>query len=526
MSGSANFHAKISPSGLERTMACHASVHLTEEHYLDVVVNSLRQYKKLLPYLVNEVPEEEWSQQERLVVPIVRDIFRKAGSRQGTPEERTVWHEEVKKLGPETQKMIEQNAGSIAAREGTRAHDFAEKILLGKMDPNDLPDEFFDGVMSYVDHCREISARDPDDVERIEFVIPIFYDKDSTCTSDFVKILGDRDRIVVRDLKYGKGKFVTAERNPQLATYARSTVENLEDQDEFDLHDGTIIDMGIVQPRNNEGEPGKENDKYVRTWEVSYRELKAFTEEIRKDAKAIQSGSMKYGPSEDTCRWCPVKELCQKSYFVAFDAVPGGAKEATSFFNALPDYSKHAKSVEKYQALPPTERAGIQGFDTMEIDELVTLWKARKSLVRMAEDLDDYLTFLVEGGLEHPELKLVEGRAPNPYIEDEEAFAAFLLDKGFPEEEIFQRKVVGITGARKLFGEKIKPLARNKASGVFDEKLKEEFESQLCRKSPSPSLALNSDKRKEVKKPIDFFQDLTQSISNGDGKAPQPQDIT
>lgn len=526
MSGSANFHAKVSPSGLERTRACHASVHLTEKHYLDVVVNSLRQYKRLLPYLVNEVPEEEWSKAERKVVPIVREIFRKAASRQGTPDERTIWHDEVKKLSPKVQTMIEQNAGSVAAREGTRAHDFAEKILLGKMDPKDLPNEFFDGVMAYVDHCREISARDPDDAERIEFVIPIFYNKEATCTSDFVKILGDRDRVVIRDLKYGKGKFVKAEFNDQLATYARSTVEYLEEEDELVLHDGTIIDMGIVQPRNNEGEAGKEGDKYVRTWEVSYRELKAFTDEIQKDTDAIAAGSMKFGPSEDVCRWCPVKELCQKSYYVAFDAIPGGAKEAGDFFKALPDYKDHAKSVAAYEALPPTERAEIQGFDTMDIDELVALWKARKALVRMAEDLDDYLTFLVEGGLEHPELKLVDGRPPNPYIEDEEAFAAFLLDKGFPKEEVFETKVVGITSARKLLGESIKPLKRNIAAGVFDEKLKDEFEAHLSRKSPTPSLALISDKRKEIKKPVDFFQDLDQSLPAADGKPPKPQDIT
>ena len=520
MSGSANFHAKVAPSGLERTRACHASVQLTQEHYLDVVVNSLRQYKQLIPYMVKEVPMKEWSKQERKVIPLVREIFKTAASVQSTPAERTVWHDEVKKLDAKTQKVIEQNAGSVAAREGTRAHDFAEAILIGKMKPEELPDEFYDGVMMYVEHCWDLHDRDPEDVERVELVIPIYYDHQSTCTSDYVKILGNRDRIIIRDLKYGKGKFVVAERNPQLATYAMSTVEYLEGEDEFAVHDGTMIDMGIVQPRNNEG------DSHIRTWVISYRDLKAFCAEIQDDVKQIFSGSMKFGPSQDVCRWCPVKELCEKSYYNVFEGIPGGARKAKEFFEALPNPKDHAKTIKAYDALPPAERAAAQGFDTMDIDELIALWKVRKDLARMADDLDDYLTFLVEGGLDHPDLKLVDGRAPNPYIADEEAFAAFLLDQGYKKEEIYKTEVVGITAARKLFGDRIKKLVRSVNSGEYDPELEKEFNSFLLRHRSTPSLALSSDKREEVKKKVDFFQNLDEAHPDEDGNPPPPQDIT
>ena len=235
---------------------------------------------------------------------------------------------------------------------------------------------------------------------------------------------------------------------------------------------------------------------------------------------------MKFGPSEDVCRWCPVKNQCEKSYFNVYQGIPGGPKKAEDFFKKLPDYTEHAKSVEKYKALTPMKRGMVQGFDKMEIDALVALWKARKSLVRMAEDLDDYLTFLVEGGLEHPDLKLVDGRPPNPYIGDEEAFAAFLLDRGFSEEEVYDTKVVGITKAKKLLGEAIKPLVRNKTSGVYDANLEEEFKSYLKRNSGSPSLALSSDKRKEVKKKVDFFQKLDEDLPDENGNPPAPRDIT
>lgn len=520
MSGSANLHAKLAPSALERTMKCHASVHLTEKFYDDVVVDSLRGYKYLLPYLVKEVPAEEWSKSERKVIPIVRKIFKLAAGHEGTPKERTVWHEEIKKLSPTMKKLIEQNSGSVAAREGTRAHDFAEKILIGEMSPEDLPDDFYDGVMMYVDHCLDLHHKDPDDVQRVELVIPIFYDSQSTCTADYVKILGDRDRIIIRDLKYGKGKYVVAERNPQLTTYALSVAKYLEQEDEFALHPGTIIDVGIVQPRNNEG------PSHIRNWEMSYRDLAKYGEEIQAEAQAIFGGSMKFGPSDDACRWCPVKNLCEKKYDAVYEQLPGGKPEASKFFSALPNYKDHAKSEAKYKALPPMERASIQGFDTMEVDDLVKLWKVRKQLVNMATDLDDYLKFLVEGGLEHEELKLVDGRAPNPFIGDKEAFAAFLLDQGYEKEEVYKTEVVGITQARKLFGEAIKPLVKNKNSGIFDEELKEQFESYLSRQEATPSLAHSSDKRKPVKKKVDFFKNLDEDLGDEDGKPAPPKNIT
>lgn len=124
---------------------------------------------------------------------------------------------------------------SSYALEGTEAHELSEKILHQWVkDDYTLEDEFlhslregreemFDYVMQYVYACvEEAMAFDATPTIRIEQRLTFNEDMKMFGTADFIATgtVGGVPTGVIVDLKYGKGKKVKTEDNPQLAYYA------------------------------------------------------------------------------------------------------------------------------------------------------------------------------------------------------------------------------------------------------------------------------------------------------------------
>jgi hypothetical protein len=239
------------------------------------------------------------------------------------------------------------DSGSREADEGTQAHDYAAEILMGKLAPMDLPEDFRDPVLSYTDHCNglapqgeltnlkecldeaELGFDPPTHAVFVEEQIPLFYQPEQTGTADFIAVTPDR--VYVRDLKYGMGVLVTSQDNTQLAIYAHSVILHLDSA--YTFSDDMIVDIAIVQPRHREANG-------VPTWEITVGDLRTFCGEI--DYRAIQArtaadrvrerigatgadvscaqileaapGSV-FAPSEGdegACRWCKCKAFCEK----------------------------------------------------------------------------------------------------------------------------------------------------------------------------------------------------------------------
>lgn len=74
-------------------------------------------------------------------------------------------------------------------------------------------------------------------------------------TVDFALIT--EEKIIIRDLKYGAGVLVEAEGNTQLAIYAMSIIKELQDEGFYSFAPDTAISLGIVQPRYRGDEPVK-----------------------------------------------------------------------------------------------------------------------------------------------------------------------------------------------------------------------------------------------------------------------------
>lgn len=160
-----------------------------------------------------------------------------------------------------------KSRSSSYAEEGTAAHQLGEKCLRNNVDAVDflgghvniktgtigrdeqsgpgifgVDEEMAEGVQMYVDECRlymgdgwewEIEARlDLRHIPEMEFG-----------TGDFVAYHPGKKLLVVRDLKYGKGKVVEVVDNLQALIYAEGTAKR------YHNRGLECIDIGIVQPR-------------------------------------------------------------------------------------------------------------------------------------------------------------------------------------------------------------------------------------------------------------------------------------
>jgi hypothetical protein len=219
---------------------------------------------------------------------------------------------------------------SVYAQEGTRAHEYAERILRAWIDRgrpksfpgySDLRDLFpgseheeafspqgdvgsgfsmLDYVMTYVNLCMdEAEVFDPPGPAiRIEQRLVLDEGMGMFGTADFLATGTMRGKAVgvIVDLKYGKGKKVKTENNPQLAYYAvallKSSKKPLEE-----------IKVRVVQPRIDEF--------YSERW-YTRRELKAWEEQFILGAEnaQLQGSRPRFLLEGPWCFFCPARKVC------------------------------------------------------------------------------------------------------------------------------------------------------------------------------------------------------------------------
>jgi hypothetical protein len=202
----------------------------------------------------------------------------------------------------------EKEVDSKYAIEGKEAHAAAEKYIkdyTSGIVPMPLDKKYTDeGLAHYTNECVGLWKVFPGATVFIEHRTPIFYNPEEEGTLDFALV--QNDQVIIRDLKWGAGVFVDAFENRQLAIYALSLINELEEAGLYEFVDSTVIDMGIVQPRHREGEP-------VRQWVITLTELRAFCDFIEYSANIIKendNGRLVFAVTEKGCRFCPAKVRC------------------------------------------------------------------------------------------------------------------------------------------------------------------------------------------------------------------------
>ncbi len=384
------------------------------------------------------------------------------------------------------------------ADEGTQAHEFCDAVLNGKMPLEEVPNgkeidfpedhvyrgkDFRTHVTTYVEHCRELAG---DDMMDIELQVPLFYAPEDTGTMDFACVKSE-DLLYVRDLKYGAGVFVDAVDNTQLAIYALSTVRMFQDDGLYSFHPGTIINIGIVQPRYHGDEP-------IRTWELTLSDLEVFCREIEYAAIQIREGrGLKFQPSEEGCRWCKAKGFCKARGEWAAAALEYDGGSGIDVLRELPDLTKEESKMDVEQRIEVFTDGG--GLDDAT---LVALFERSKAITSFLSDVAEFLSERVQGGEKIEGLKLVMGREGNREFNDEEAADKLVAGKLKAEERYKPKQLLSPT-----------QLEAKLKEALTSTRFKNRWDSLVSRSPAKTVVALESDKRVAVTATVDALPDLT-----------------
>ena len=412
---------------------------------------------------------------------------------------------------------------SREADEGTEAHEWAAKLLLGQIKPIDIPDAFRQPVCDYVDHCMslvpgapltnlqtcvedtDMGFAAPETAVLVEEQVPLFYQPEQKGTADFIGILSVEGQVVRcygRDYKHGAGVLVETESNTQLAIYVFSAIKALEGA--YVFSDDTIVDLAIVQPRHREaGDP--------KPWVLTLKELAAFCWDIEYKAITAREAAERVrerigSPGRDVgtdeireaapgavfapgfgdsgaCRWCKCKAFCSENHAASVEGLHLPSMSAEEMLTLMPEVDGTPE-----QAIALTsEVLGSRGLIVQD-DYLVRLVKNAPNIRKMLDNVEEYLESRLIAGEEIPGLKLVNGREGNRTWSSEEQADVFLKNQGLKQDERYDYKLKSPAAIEKALKDKLKKVARTKSR----------FEELIVRSPAKKKLAIDDDPREAV----------------------------
>lgn len=326
---------------------------------------------------------------------------------------------------------------SSYAEEGRLAHAEAEAVLLGELE---APIEY--EVGKYIDYVLDRKRETKGHLE-IEARLDLSaYVPDGFGTGDAVIFHGNT-KLEVIDLKYGQGVPVNADHNTQLMLYGLGAYWTYSEI--FDVREVTTT---IVQPRLNS----------ISSYTYTVEELLDWaTKTVSPLAQQALAGEGRFNPGEH-CRFCRAKGICKARKELAdqeLATLPHGITDA--------------------RLLTPVEIAKV-------LDQA-------DAIISWLKDAQDYARESAEAGAKIPGYKLVEGRSNRKYT-DEIAVAEAMRAKGWPDEVLFEKKLLGLTAMEKLVGKKT---------------ITELPEGLVVKPQGKPVLVPQSDKRDELNSALSDF---------------------
>lgn len=244
------------------------------------------------------------------------------------------------------------------------------------------------------------------------------------------------DHIFIVDYKYGKGVLVDAEENIQMRIYALAVY--LENQFCFDFPPSTTVTTVIYQPRAGA----------IKREDITLKDLLKWAVSLKKRATLALKGKGEYCAGAH-CRFCSVKEQCKAR-------------------------AEQNLQIEQYGQSPP---------ELLTMEDITDILRRTATLKSWITDVESFAQTEALRGTKFEGFKLVEGRANRKWINEEEV-AARLVFCGYSDDEIYQKKLIGITQGEKLVGKK--------DFGTV-------FEGLVVRPKGAPSLVPDTDPREEYK---------------------------
>lgn len=195
---------------------------------------------------------------------------------------------------------------SEAAKEGTRAHDYAERHLRADLPASEfekLPPEMKDAISIYASTIiddqfgEKYPDRDNGCVLHIEHQFDL--------ASVYPECFGTADAVLwnpvtrilrVYDFKYGKGHFVEVVDNVQMQYYGLGAIVTLK-------YPARIIELVVVQPRC------QKKQGPVRRWRMTPMQMLEFESRFVEACERTDDPSAPLVPGR-YCFWCPAHKQC------------------------------------------------------------------------------------------------------------------------------------------------------------------------------------------------------------------------
>lgn len=333
--------------------------------------------------------------------------------------------------------LADDDAGYDAA-EGTVAHGVAERWLKTGLRPTELvgtvevvdeghekfeieiTDSMLDHVERYVDWCDELPGTHYVE-QRVDFsrITPI---PKQGGTADHIAC--EPGRMVITDLKFGKGHKVFAKGNTQARLYALGSFYRWDDEYHFE----TIL-IRICQPRLD----------HFDEWEITREELLQFADYAKERASLAWKPDATRTPSPKACEWCKVKKDCSAFAVMQLELTEGVFDDLDS---EVTD-DKKAQLKERLEDTFSDFKITPRAVETLTTAELATLLPWRKVVENWWKSVEDELEKRLNSGMDVPGYKLVEGRSNRDWAGDEQdALDNLELMFGLTPEDLYSKKLI------------------------------------------------------------------------------------
>lgn len=327
--------------------------------------------------------------------------------------------------------LAPDNSGAEAA-EGTVAHGVGEQWLKTKKKPKhlvgtkqhvvnggvsyeiEITDEMLNYVQEYFDMCDWLPGQHFIETKvYYSEITPI--DKQGG-TADHVAC--SYQRMVLTDLKYGKGVYVEVMNNPQLWLYALGFFY------EYDwLYDFQEIEMRVCQPRM--GNFGKQT--------ITRAELLAFAETAKVAAHAAWKLDAPRTPGAKQCQFCKVASKCAANFSMQVELTAG-------VFDAIDEPVTQEDVIALKDRIEFQQIAShIEPFE-LTTEEMASVYQYRSLFEGWWKKLHNELNIRAARGERIPGMKLVEGRKRRVVRDHRVALLTLEMDYDIPRSELIQEE--------------------------------------------------------------------------------------
>ena len=350
---------------------------------------------------------------------------------------------------------IPQEQETEYTREGTEAHEWAEKCLLGKADLSEVPDEMREHIAGYHKYCMATwqEMKKSGFVEiHVEAKVPLWYRPKDKGVCDLA-LLG-KDKIFVLDYKHGIGHHVKAEENDQLCIYGASFVYHLESKNGAPFPDDFDVVLGIYQPRHYLFD-GPD------LWTTTVRDLKDIALDIEADYKlALDPDVDALIPSHEACMFCDLKKVCTARAKTNFGGLPSDINP----FEEFEDETEDVDFVQKAKAL----KAFKSSEGTLTPEQIAFICNHGKEIKKLVDDVTTGEKARLMSGGDAFGVKLIKGQdKPRQWV-DEEAAEKLIKGRLGANEAYHPRKFITAPQAlSKLKGEELSTRFKNKLDALI-----------------------------------------------------------